>query len=79
MNAAGCGDYSAARETSLTMIFGGDMTAGIFKLIHRTLLTFTMSLAVLGGLLFTSTAIAQSEDANSRQIVLDRFNKARPV
>jgi Domain of unknown function (DUF4384) len=61
------------------MIFGGDMTAGIFKLIHRTLLTFTMSLAVLGGLLFTSTAIAQSEDANSRQIVLDRFNKARPA
>src|SRR6266436_4190602 len=28
---------------------------------------------------FTSTAIAQSEEPNSRQIVLDRFNKARPA
>ncbi|MDX6576164.1 MAG: hypothetical protein QOE96_2117, partial [Blastocatellia bacterium] len=26
-----------------------------------------------------NTAIAQSEEPNSRQIVLDRFNKARPA
>lgn len=59
--------------------FGGDMTAGIFRLTHRTFLPLTMSLAVLGGLSFTTRAIAQSDDANSRQIVLDRFNKARPA
>jgi hypothetical protein len=55
------------------------MTTSIFKLIHRTLLPLTISIAVLGVLSFASTAIAQSEDANSRQIVLDRFNKARPA
>lgn len=54
------------------------MTIGIFKLIHRTLMPLSMSLAVLAVLAFNSTTIAQSEDDNSRQIVLDRFNKARP-
>ena len=36
-------------------------------------------LAVLCPLSNNSPAAAQSEDANSRQIVLDRFNKARPA
>jgi hypothetical protein len=35
--------------------------------------------ALLCALSFSSTAIAQGEDDNSRQIVLDRFNKARPT
>lgn len=55
------------------------MTVGIFRLIHRTLLALNISLAVLGALLMASIASAQSEDATSRQIVLDRFNKARPA
>lgn len=55
------------------------MRTGFFKLIQRTLLPLNMSLAVLAAFSFTSTAIAQSEDENSRQIVLDRFNKARPA
>ncbi len=54
------------------------MTTGIFKLIHRTRLPLNMGVAVLAVLSFTTTAIAQSQDENSRQIVLDRFNKARP-
>jgi hypothetical protein len=53
------------------------MTTGIFKLIQRTLLPLNMSLAVLAALSFTSTALAQDE--SSRQITLDRFNKARPA
>ena len=53
------------------------MTTGIFKLIHRTLLRSNMSLAVLAALSITSTAFAQDE--SSRQITLDRFNKARPA
>ena len=55
------------------------MTTGIFKLIQRALLPLNMGLAVLAVLSFTSTAFAQSEDESSRQITLDRFNKARPV
>jgi hypothetical protein len=53
------------------------MTTGIFKLIHRTLLRSNMSLAVLAALSITATVFAQDE--NSRQITLDRFNKARPA
>ncbi len=55
------------------------MTTGIFKLIQRTRLPLYTGLAVLAVLSFTSTAFAQSEDESSRQITLDRFNKARPV
>jgi hypothetical protein len=55
------------------------MTIGICKLIHRKLWPLSMSLAVLAALSFASTALAQSEGASSRQIVLDRFNKARPA
>jgi hypothetical protein len=36
-------------------------------------------LAVLGVFCTNLPALAQGEDANSRQIVLDRFNKARPA
>ena len=42
-------------------------------------LSTIVGLLVLSSLSFTSAAIAQSEDDNSRQIVLDRFNKARPA
>ena len=55
------------------------MTTGIFKLIQRALLPLNMGLAVLTVLAFTSTAIAQTDDESSRQITLDRFNKARPA
>lgn len=49
----------------------------IFKdMILKT--TIIVGLALLAALSFTSAAFAQSEDDNSRQIVLDRFNKARP-
>ncbi len=53
------------------------MSTGIFKLIQRTRLPLNVGLAVLAALSFASTAIAQSEDESSRQITLDRFNKAR--
>jgi Domain of unknown function (DUF4384) len=53
------------------------MTTDTCKLIHRRLWPLSMSLAVLAALSF-STALAQKEDDSSRQIVLDRFNKARP-
>ena len=50
----------------------------IFNLINRTPWTVTLGLAVLTTLSFNSPAIAQ-DDESSRQIVLDRFNKARPL
>ena len=50
----------------------------IFNLINRTPWTVTLGLAVLTTLSFNSPAIAQG-DESSRQIVLDRFNKARPL
>jgi hypothetical protein len=52
----------------------------IFNLINRTPWTLTIGLAVLGTLSLTSPATAQpQDDESSRQIVLDRFNKARPL
>jgi hypothetical protein len=41
--------------------------------------TVIVGLALLCALSIAPTAFAQSEDSNSRQIVLDRFNKARPL
>ena len=38
-----------------------------------------VGLALLCAFSFTAAAFAQTEDDNSRQIVLDRFNKARPA
>src|SRR6266446_6051279 len=67
------------RRDKLASPLGGDMTTGIFKLIQRALLPLNMGLAVLTVLAFTSTAIAQTDDESSRQITLDRFNKARPA
>ena len=55
------------------------MSTGRFKLIQRALLPLNMGLAVLTVLACTSTAIAQTDDESSRQITLDRFNKARPA
>src|SRR6266404_8129204 len=75
VNATGYGNGAISWQ----VLLGGDMTTGIFKLIQRALLPLNMGLAVLTVLAFTSTAIAQSEDESSRQITLDRFNKARPV
>jgi hypothetical protein len=52
----------------------------IVNLINRTLWTLTIALAVLGTLSLTSSAMVQSQDdESSRQITLDRFNKARPA
>lgn len=51
----------------------------IFNLINRTLWTLTIGLAVLGMLSFTSSAIAQTQEEGSRQIVLEEFTKARPA
>jgi hypothetical protein len=45
--------------------------------IHR--LPIVVGLVVLTALSVTATAFSQTEDDNSRQIVLDRFNKARPA
>lgn len=42
-------------------------------------LTFVFALAALVFISATGPALGQSEDAASRQIVLDRFNKARPA
>jgi hypothetical protein len=41
--------------------------------------TIMVGLALLCAFSFTAAAFAQTEDDNSRQIVLDRFNKARPA
>jgi hypothetical protein len=38
----------------------------------------TTLLVVLGAIAFSPAALAQTQDDSSRQIVLDRFNKARP-
>jgi hypothetical protein len=54
------------------------MTIGIFKHMTSKLWAMIIGLVVLCTLSITATAIGQSEDENSRQIVLDRFNKARP-
>jgi hypothetical protein len=51
----------------------------IFNLINRTLWTLTIGLAVLGAISFNSSAVAQSQEANSRQIVLEEFTRARPA
>jgi hypothetical protein len=51
----------------------------IFNLIDRTLWAVTMGLAVLGTLSFTCSAIAQTQEEGSRQIVLEECMKARPA
>src|SRR5688572_10879776 len=39
----------------------------------------TTLLVVLGAIAFSPAALGQTQDDSSRQIVLDRFNKARPA
>jgi hypothetical protein len=51
----------------------------IFHSIVPTNALSRAGLAILFSLPFALTAVAQSEEVNSRQIVLDRFNKARPA
>jgi Domain of unknown function (DUF4384) len=47
--------------------------------IARMLATSILGLGVICAISFNSTVMAQSQDEASRQIVLDRFNKARPA
>jgi hypothetical protein len=54
------------------------MTA-VSKLLTRNSQTLGMGLAILAALALPYSAIAQSQDEGSRQIVLDEFTKARPT
>lgn len=49
------------------------------RMITRAFRTLVAGFAVLGPVLFTSSVLAQSQEAGSRQIVLDEFTKARPA
>jgi len=45
----------------------------------KTMNLLTTLLVLLGAIAFSPAALAQTQDDSSRQIVLDRFNKARPT